>query len=102
MREAWNAVFREILGPAERGLVGEMRDHRTRGAHQGSFSSDEAYRTLDSASRLPVTVLAPQSNECEKLKMELLRVRFDEQVRGERRRLAGTTVESVTTTSLKP
>ena len=102
MWEAWNAVFREILGPAERGLVGEMRGHRNRWAHQESFSSDDAYRALDSASRLLVAVSAPQSNECEKLKMELLRVRFDEQSRGERRRQAGTTVESASATSLKP
>ena len=94
MWETWNAVFREILGPAERGLVGEMRGHRNRWAHQESFSSDDAYRALDSASRLLVAVSAPQSNECDKLKMELLRVRFDEQSRGERRKQAGTTIES--------
>ena len=102
MWEAWNAVFREILGPAERGLVGEMRGHRNRWAHQESFSSDDAYRALDSAGRLLVAVSAPQSNECEKLKMELLRVRFDEQSRGERRKQAGTTVESAAAASLKP
>ncbi len=102
MWEAWNAVFREILGPAERGLVGEMRGHRNRWAHQESFSSDDAYRALDSASRLLVAVSAPQSEELDKLKMELLRVRFDEQARGERRKQAGTTVESAAAASLKP
>ncbi len=102
MWEAWNAVFREILGPAERGLVGEMRGHRNRWAHQESFSSDDAYRALDSAGRLLVAVSAPQSEELDKLKMELLRVRFDEQSRGERRKQAGTTVESAAATSLKP
>ena len=102
MWEAWNAVFREILGPAERGLVGEMRGHRNRWAHQESFSSDDAYRALDSASRLLAAVSAPQSEELDKLKMELLRVRFDEQARGERRKQAGTTVESTAATSLKP
>ncbi len=102
MWEAWNAVFREILGPAERGLVGEMRGHRNRWAHQESFSSDDAYRALDSASRLLAAVSAPQSEELDKLKMELLRVRFDEQARGERRKQAGTTVESAAATSLKP
>ena len=35
MWETWNQVFRQILGPAERGLTGEMRGHRTRWAHQG-------------------------------------------------------------------
>ena len=102
MWEAWNAVFREILGPAERGLVGEMRGHRNRWAHQESFSSDDTYRALDSAGRLLAAVSAPQSEELDKLKMELLRVRFDEQARGERRKQAGTTVESAAATSLKP
>ena len=34
MWETWNAVFRTILGPAERGFVGELRGHRNRWAHQ--------------------------------------------------------------------
>lgn len=102
MWDTWNAVFREILGPAERGLVGEMRGHRNRWAHQESFSSDDAYRALDSASRLLAAVSAPQSEELEKLKMELLRVRFDEQVRGERRKQAGTAIESAAAAGLKP
>ena len=44
MWETWNQVFREILGPAERGYVGELRGHRTRWAHQEPFSTDDAYR----------------------------------------------------------
>ena len=93
MWETWNDVFRRILGPAERGLVGELRGHRNKWAHQESFSSDDAYRALDSVGRLLAAVSAPQSDELERLKMELLRVRFDEQARGERRRQAGTTIE---------
>ena len=102
MWETWNDVFRRILGPAERGLVGELRGHRNKWAHQESFSSDDAYRALDSAGRLLVAVSAPQSDELERLKMELLRVRFDEQTRGERRRQAGTAIESAAAAGLKP
>ena len=47
MWETWNDVFRTILGPAERSLVGELRGHRNKWAHQESFSSDDAYRALD-------------------------------------------------------
>ena len=101
MSETWNDVFRRILGPAERGLVGELRGHRNKWAHQESFSSDDAYRALDSAGRLLAAVSAPQSDELEKLKMELLRVRFDEQSRGERRRQAGLPIESAAA-GLKP
>ena len=102
MWETWNDVFRTILGPAERSLVGELRGHRNKWAHQESFSSDDAYRALDSVGRLLAAVSAPQSDELERLKMELLRVRFDEQARGERRRQAGTAVGSAVATSLKP
>src|SRR5581483_7540893 len=81
MWEAWNEVFRPTLGPAERSLVSELRDLRNKWAHQQTFSGDDAYRALDSAGRLLMAVSAPQADEIEKMKMELLRLRFDEQVR---------------------
>ena len=102
MWETWNDVFRTILGPAERSLVGELRGHRNKWAHQETFSSDDAYRALDSVGRLLAAVSAPQSDELERLKMELLRVRFDEQARGERRRQAGTAIGSAAAAGLKP
>ena len=102
MWDTWHDVFREILGPAERSLVSELRGHRNQWAHQESFSSDDAYRALDSVGRLLAAVSAPQSEELEKRKLELLRVRFDEQTRGERRKQAGTAIESAAAASLKP
>ena len=102
MWDTWHEVFRKILGPAERSLVSELRDHRNKWAHQESFSSDDAYRALDSVGRLLAAVSAPQSEELEKRKLELLRVRFDEQTRGERRKQAGTAIESTAAASLKP
>jgi predicted AAA+ superfamily ATPase len=102
MWNQWNDVFRKTLGQAERTLVSELRDVRNRWAHQNPFSSDDAYRALDSASRLLTAVSAPQADEVEKAKMELLRVRFDEQARTEKRKSVATTVESPTTGTLKP
>ena len=102
MWDTWHHVFREILGPAERSLVSELRVHRNKWAHQESFSSDDAYRALDSVGRLLTAVSAPQSEELEKRKLELLRVRFDEQTRGERRKQAGAAIESAAAASLKP
>src|SRR5690606_27305023 len=102
MWSQWNAVFRKTLGQAERTLVSELRDVRNRWAHQRPFSTDDAYRALDSAARLLTAVSAPEADDVEKMKMELLRVRFDEQVRNERRRGAGTAIESATTGALKP
>jgi len=102
MWDAWNAIFRQVLGQAERTLVSELRDVRNRWAHQQAFSGDDAYRALDSASRLLTAVSAPQASDVEKMKMELLRVRFDEQVRHEKRKSAGTAIESQVTGQLKP
>jgi predicted AAA+ superfamily ATPase len=102
MWNQWNDVFRKTLGQAERTLVSELRDVRNRWAHQNPFSSDDAYRALDSASRLLTAVIAPQAEEVEKAKNELLRVRFDEQARTEKRKSVATTVESPTTGTLKP
>lgn len=100
--ESWNDVFRKTLGFSERSIVSELREARNKWAHQAAFSSDDAYRALDSASRLLTAVSAPQSEEIEKMKMELLRLRFDEQVRGEKRKTASTLIETATSSNLKP
>lgn len=102
MWEKWNEVFRKTLGFAERSLVSELRDVRNKWAHQTPFSTDDAYRALDSVSRLLMAVSAPQVDELEKMKTELLRLRFDEQVRSEKRKTAGTAIESATASGLKP
>ena len=98
----WNEVFRNTLGQAERTLVSELREVRNKWAHQTPFSTDDAYRALDSAARLLTAVSAPQADEVEKMKMELLRVRFDEQVRSEKRKTAGAAIESQSAGALKP
>jgi len=102
MDRKWGDVFRQILGKTERSLVNEILAIRNSWAHQETFSGDDAYRALDSAGRLLTAISAPQSDEIEKVKMELLRVRFDEQARGEKRKSAGTAIESGVTGSLKP
>ena len=101
MWETWNDVFRAVLGRAERNFVSELRDHRNNWAHQKPFSGDDAYRALDTTNRLLTAVSAPQAADVEKLKMELLRVRYDEQARGERRKQASLAIESAAVT-LKP
>lgn len=94
MWESWHNVFRQTLGRSDRSLVSELRDHRNKWAHQGSFSSDDTYRVLDSAGRLLVAISASQVNEIEKMKTELLRVRFDEQVLSEKCKSTGLAIES--------
>src|SRR5262245_31754615 len=102
MWDSWNEVFRKTLGQAERTLVSELRDVRNKWAHQEPFSSDDAYRALDSTGRLLTAVSAKEAQEVEKMKMEILRVRFDEQMRTEKRKTAGTAIESQATGQLTP
>ena len=86
----WNDSFSGTLGRSDRSLVSELRDHRNKWAHQEPFSSDDAYRALDSVQRLLTSISAPQVREIDGHKQELLRVRFQEQTRGERRRTVRT------------
>ncbi len=99
----WNTVFRKTLGQNERTLVSELRDVRNKWAHQRPFSTDDAYRALDSANRLLASVSAASEAEAvEKVKMELLRLRFDEQVRSDKRRSASIALETQVAGNLKP
>jgi predicted AAA+ superfamily ATPase len=103
MWNQWEKVFKKTLGRAERSLISELREVRNNWAHQKPFSSDDTYRALDSTGRLLSAVTAtPQVDEIEKLKTELLRVRFDEQARSEKRKAAGTAIEGAASANLKP
>ena len=102
MWEAWNDFFRKTLGPAERSLVQEIRDVRNRWAHNEMFSSDDTDRALDSVARLLTAVSAPQADEVGRMKFELRRLVFDEQVRGATRKAGGTLIEATAASSLKP
>ena len=102
MWEAWNEVFGRTLGRAERSLVQELRDWRNKWAHQEPFSSDDADRALDSMSRLLTAISASQADDVGKMKMELRRLTYDEQVRGEKRKAGGSLIESAGTGTLKP
>src|SRR5579884_2605369 len=102
MWDSWNDVFRKTLGSAERSLLSELRDSRNRWAHQEPFSTDDAYRTLDSCGRLLSAISAREAEEVEKMKTELLRLRFDEQVRSEKRKAGGSLVEAAASGMLRP
>jgi len=102
MWEGWNEVFRRILGFAERSLVSELREWRNKWAHQEPFSSDDADRALDSAERLLSAVSAREAEEVRKLKLELRRLVYDEQVRTEKRRRGGSLIEAAVAGNLKP
>ncbi len=96
-------VFRNVLGHAERSLVSELRETRNKWAHQEAFSTDDAYRALDSIQRLLTAVsAAAQASEIERQKQELLRLRFEEQVRHETRKVAVAPIEGKPAGGLRP
>ncbi len=99
----WNAVFNTILGHTERSLVSELREWRNKWAHQEPFSTDDAYRALDSAARLLTAIAAPeQAQDLEHEKQDLLRVRFAEQARQQRRRATATPIAGQPLGGLRP
>ena len=102
MWDTWNDVFRYTLGHTDRSLVSELREWRNKWAHQEHFSSEDTDRTLDSAERLLTAVSASQAGEVNRMKMELRRLVMDEQARGEKRKAAGTLIESAGAGALKP
>ena len=104
MWECWNDVFGKTLGRAERSVVSELMESRNKWAHQKPFSTDDAYRALDSMHRLLNAVGAgKEADELEAQKAELMRVKFDEQARHERRKTQATLgLEAGTAAGLKP
>lgn len=103
MAVSWNEMsFGRVLGRTERSIVQELRDVRNDWAHQRPFSGDNTDRALDSMNRLLTAISAPQAEEIGRMKMELRRLIFDEQVRGEKRKAGGSLIEAATTGALKP
>lgn len=102
MDRVWKEVFAMTLGKAERSMVNELLSVRNEWAHQKPFNGDNTYRALDTMARVLASVSAPQADEVERAKMELLRVRFDEQARQERRRSSSIGLETPVVSALKP
>lgn len=101
--DQWQQVFRNVLGHSERSLVSELRETRNKWAHQTAFSTDDAYRALDSMQRLLTAVSAAgEASEVERQKQELLRQRFEEQARHETRKVSTTPLEGRPGLGLRP
>ncbi len=102
MWQKWNDVFKKTLGQSERTLISELRTTRNDWAHTKTFSTDDTYRALDSIVRLLNAISAPQANQVEKQKQELLRLKFEEQARQQTRRIATSSTEGQPLSGLKP
>ena len=69
----------------------ELYGQRNKWAHQksSSFSSGDAYRALDSVSRLLGAIAAPQASEAENMKAELGRLIYAQPLRSEKYKAGG-------------
>jgi hypothetical protein len=103
MLDQWNAVFRESLGQAERTLVNELKAVRNQWAHHEQFSSNDAIRALDSVERLLGAVSAGEiAAEVGQMRMDLMRIVFDEHRRSEMRKKSFQPTEGKPQGGLKP
>lgn len=94
LADEWRNVFSRVLDKGHRAFVGELIEIRNRWAHQARFSTDDAYRALDTIHRMLTAVAAAeQASEVDRVRQDLLRVRFDEQARHTQRRAAVAAVE---------
>ncbi len=81
MAEAWDSSFRSRLTRSDRNLVFELRDVRNRWAHNDAFNADDTYRALDSIERVLVAVDAKEADAVGRSKTELMRLRYEADVR---------------------
>ncbi len=81
MAEAWDSSFRTRLTRSDRNLVFELRDVRNRWAHNDAFNADDTYRALDSIERLLAAVDAKEADAVGRSKTELMRLRFEADVK---------------------
>lgn len=104
MIRSWrDAGFGDTLGHAGRSWVSELLDARNRWAHNEAFSTDQAYRALDTAQLLLNAVGAGEmAAEIDPLRQELLRSRFAEEERQVRRRRSSVAVEGAPAAGLRP
>lgn len=100
---SWSDVFHDVLGVGDRSYCYALRAARRKWAHQENFTSDDVYRVFDDAERLLTAVgAARQAGNVGTMKDELLRRRFEESRRSTERRRTRASVQSGTTSSLKP
>jgi hypothetical protein len=101
--DQWHSIFSQCLGQSDRNLVSELRQVRNQWAHNEQFSSNDAVRALDSMERLLNNVSAGEkASEVGQMRMDLMRVIFDEQRRSEMRKKSYAPTESKPQGGLKP
>jgi len=101
MWENWNTVFKDQLGHIGRTYVSELREVRNQWAHQQPFNPADAFRALDTMTRLLELVSGEGGDELAKISREMLRQRFESDTRRELRRSAAE-IQNGVSQGLKP
>ncbi len=99
---SWNEVFNKVLGHAECSFVSELKEIRNNWAHQQSFKTDDAYRAIDTMTRLLQAISSPIAPQLDQQKQELLRLRFEEQARNETKKINAAQTSGQPSQGLKP
>ena len=94
MWETWNDVFGRTLGMPSVSLVQSCATVATSGRIKSRSPSDDADRALDSMAGCSRRSRRRRPTKSSKMKMELRRLIFEEQVRGEKRKAGGSLIES--------
>jgi len=103
MKATWNEVFSHGFPAAVRSLVFELSDVRNTWAHQGSFTTDDTSRALDSMERvLDAFGNLKERQQIRALRRDLMRQMFDEESRSERRKTAAKPTEGQPQAGLTP
>ncbi|OWY19366.1 DUF499 domain-containing protein [Sphingobacteriales bacterium UPWRP_1] len=105
MWKNWNGTFNRTLGFSEKAMVSELMEIRKRAAHQNKnnvFDTDDAFRALDDVERLLSAIAAPEAEEADNQKNELLRVRYEENTRKKTRAIEAKLVIDSSAIGLKP
>lgn len=78
MGDFWKDVFHDQLGHAGRTLLSELRNLRNDWAHMKKMEIDDAYRALDSISRMLEAISAPQAADTRSIASTLLHQKFED------------------------
>lgn len=97
MWKNWSDVFSRTLGHTERAITSELMEIRKQASHQNKtnpFLTDDAFRALDNVERLLTAISAPEAEEANNHKLDLLRMRYEESTRKKVKRIETQIVES--------
>jgi predicted AAA+ superfamily ATPase len=101
----WKEVFSKTLGHTEKAIVSELMENRKDASHQSQtnvFTTDDAYRALDNVERILSEISAPEAEEADLQKAELLRIRYEESTKKKARKIETQLIESSSPTGLIP